>query len=86
VARGRTIAFTDTDLAYDPAYPRHIVDRFLSPNNIAARGCHPRDLIDQALAYAAYTSRPRALTIDLLDAACASYFVDEAQGISSTPA
>jgi predicted ATPase with chaperone activity len=75
----------DRDLAYDPAFPRHIVESFLRPNNIQARGCHPRDLIDQALAYAAYTGRPRGLTADLLDEACASYFVDEAQGIS-TPA
>ena len=76
----------DRNLAYDTAFPRHVYEQYLRPNNIAARGCHPRDLIDQALAYAAYTSRPRALTTDLLDAACASYFVDEAQGISASPA
>ena len=72
----------DRDLVYDRTFPRHVVEGFLRPNNIAPRGCHPRDLIDQALAYAAYTSQPRRLTTDLLDAACASYFVDEAQGIS----
>ncbi len=73
----------ERDLTYDPALPRHVVDHFLRPHNIQPRGCHPRDLIDQALAYAAYTGRPRALTTDLLDAACASYFVDDAQGISA---
>jgi predicted ATPase with chaperone activity len=72
----------DRKLDYDAAMPRYVFDHYLSPNHIQARGCHPRDLIDQALAYAAYTSQPRALTTDLLDAACASYFVDEAQGIS----
>jgi predicted ATPase with chaperone activity len=72
----------DRKLAHDPAMPRYVFDRYLGPNHIQARGCHPRDLIDQALAYAAYTSQPRALTTELLDAACASYFVDEAQGIS----
>jgi hypothetical protein len=75
----------DRDLIHDPEMPRHVFETFLRPNNIQARGCHPRDLIDQALAYAAYTSQPRGLTTELLDAACASYFVDEAQGIS-TPA
>jgi hypothetical protein len=71
----------DIDLAYDPALARHVVDRFLLPRNIQPRGCHPRDLISQALAYAAYSGKSRALTTDLLEAACASYFVDEDEGL-----
>ena len=71
----------DIDLEYDPTMARHVVDRFLLPRNIQPRGCHPRDLISQALAYAAYSGQPRALTTDLLEAACASYFVDEDEGL-----
>jgi predicted ATPase with chaperone activity len=73
----------ERSLGYDPALARHVVDRFLEPRNIQPRGCHPRDLIDQALAYAAYTGRPRALTTELLEAACSSYFVDEDQGLTA---
>ena len=60
-------------------------NRVLEPRNIQPRGCHPRDLIDQALAYAAYSGQPRALTTELLEAACASYFVDEDEGLSTPP-
>ena len=47
-------------LPYEPAVTRHVIDRFLQPRKITLRGCHPRDLIDQALAHAAYrASRAR---------------------------
>ena len=41
------------------------------------RGYHPRDLIEQALAHAEYVGVPPVLTTDLLDAACAGYFVED---------
>ena len=48
------------------------------PRRIPLRGCQPRDLIDQALALATYRGQPRVLSFELLDAACAAYFlVDE---------
>jgi SpoVK/Ycf46/Vps4 family AAA+-type ATPase len=72
----------ERNLAYDQTFARHVVDRFLLPRHIQPRGCHPRDLIDQALAYAAYCGAPRLLTTDLLEAACTSYFVDEGEGPS----
>ena len=43
----------------------------------ALRGCHPRDLIKQALSLASYLGRPPHLTADLLEAACNSYFVND---------
>jgi hypothetical protein len=46
------------------------------------RGCHPRDLLDQALAQAAYLGEERRLTGHLLEAACASYFVDDSEPAS----
>ena len=70
-------------LDFDPAIPRHIVDNVLVPRKIALHGCQPRDLISQALAYAQYFDAPRKLTIPLLDAACAAYFLDEDQGVSA---
>ena len=50
---------------------------YFKPRGIALRGCQPRDLIGQSLARAAYLGEPRHLTLELLEAACASYFVDE---------
>ena len=70
------------------AYDERIVDGLLAtqyaPKRLAPRGCHPRDLIDQALAQADYLGEPRVLTPDLLEAACASYFVDDTENASVT--
>ena len=70
------------------SYDEQIVDGLLAthyaPKQLAPRGCHPRDLIDQALAQADYLGQPRELTPDLLEAACASYFVDDTETASVT--
>jgi len=68
---------------FDPAIVRHLLDRVMKPRNIAMRGCHPRDLVGQSLSLAQYLDEPKRLTIPLLEAACATYFVDEEQGISA---
>jgi hypothetical protein len=70
-----------------PFDQRHVFDLLESvyrPRQIALRGCQPRDLINQALLLAQYRGEPRRLTTELLEAACATYFVDEDQGISPT--
>jgi hypothetical protein len=41
------------------------------------RGCHPRDLINQALLLAEYRGEPPHLTAELLETACTSYFVED---------
>ena len=52
---------------------------YYRPRKLALRGCHPRDLLDQALAQASYLGEDRRLTSELLEAACASYFVDDTE-------
>jgi vacuolar-type H+-ATPase catalytic subunit A/Vma1 len=52
---------------------------YFAPRNIALRGCQPRDLINHALSLAEYQDRPRELTYELLEAACAGYFVDDTE-------
>jgi hypothetical protein len=47
------------------------------------RACHPRDLLDQITALCRYRGMEPAITRELLDAACESYFVSTAP---STPA
>jgi predicted ATPase with chaperone activity len=64
-------------------FDRGLVDRLVRdryrPRQIPLRGCHPRDLIEQALSLADYRGDPRALTSELLEAACDSYFVDDVE-------
>jgi hypothetical protein len=63
------------------AYHRPTVERLLSdyfrPRNIPLRGCQPGALIEQALSLSEYLGKERALTYELLAAACNSYFVDD---------
>ena len=65
-------------LPYDERLVESLLDGFYRPRGIAVRGCHPRDLIDQALSLAEYLGKPLRLTAELLEAACEGYFVDDA--------
>ena len=67
----------EKQVAFEPGLVRALLERYFKPRGIPLRGCQPRDLIGQALARAAYLGEPRHLTLELLEAACASYFVDE---------
>jgi hypothetical protein len=64
-------------IGYDPRLVEQLLDQCLRPRGITLRGCQPRDLIEQALAHAEYLDEPRQLTLSLLEAACAGYFVDD---------
>ena len=69
------------EIPFEPPVLQHLLDHWYHPRRLALRGCHPRDLIDQALAQAEYLGAPRRLTPELLEAACASYFVDDAESL-----
>jgi predicted ATPase with chaperone activity len=75
-------ACNERGLPYDPSHVSYLLDSVLTPRQIAMRGCQPRDLINQAVALAKYRGLPHELTTDLLDEACATYFVDEHEGAS----
>jgi SpoVK/Ycf46/Vps4 family AAA+-type ATPase len=66
---------------YDDGLVESMVDGFYQSRRIALRGCHPRDLIDQALTLAEYLGEPRRLTTELLNAACESYFVTDEEPV-----
>jgi hypothetical protein len=69
----------DRKLAYDAAMVDHLLMNYFRPRGIQIRGCHPRDLIEQALAHAEYVGQPPRLTNELLEAACDGYFVDDTE-------
>jgi hypothetical protein len=64
-------------LEFDRSLAEFVVTNELQLRGVRLRGCHPRDLIDHALAIAGYQERPPVLTRDLLTEACASYFVED---------
>jgi predicted ATPase with chaperone activity len=67
----------ERELSFDPMLVEHLLESYFQPRKITPRGCHPRDLIDQALSLAEYRGEPRRLTGELLRAACDGYFVDD---------
>jgi predicted ATPase with chaperone activity len=69
----------ERDIQYDDALVEELLQTYYRPRKLALRGCHPRDLLDQALAQASYLGEERRLTSELLEAACASYFVDDSE-------
>ena len=58
--------------------------RHYRPNGRAMRACHPRDLLDQVTSLCRYRGIEPTISRELLDAACANYFVDTAD-VAETP-
>ncbi len=48
------------------------------------RACHPRDLVEQVVNLCRFQNREPAITRDLLDAACTSYFLADTPQVPST--
>ena len=66
--RRRNLRFHQVMIAY-------LQRRHYNPAGRAMRSCHPRDLLDQVTALCRYRGIEPVITRELLDAACASYFV-----------
>jgi hypothetical protein len=72
--RRRKIRFHRVMVAY-------LLRRHYTPLGRALRSCHPRDLLDQITSLCRYRGIEPAITRELLDAACASYFVTTAAAV-----
>jgi hypothetical protein len=64
-------------LAFEPKVIEYLVRKYYQPRGLQLRACHPRDLIEQVVDRCRFEGRPAAVSRELLDAACASYFIDE---------
>jgi predicted ATPase with chaperone activity len=62
---------------YDGTLVERLLVEYFRPRQIPLRGCQPGAIIEQALKRAEYLGLKRQLTMDLLVAACDSYFVDD---------
>jgi predicted ATPase with chaperone activity len=67
----------DKNIEYRPDVIENLLVGYYRPRQIQLRGCQPRDLINQAISLADYYGKPPELTKEVLEAACASYFVDD---------
>jgi len=64
-------------MQFDSVMVEYLQRKYYQPRKIQMRACHPRDLISQVVDRCRYHGRQLAITRELLDAACASYFLEE---------
>jgi predicted ATPase with chaperone activity len=67
----------DQGLEYKPEVVEQLLTSYFRPRQIQLRGCQPRDLLSHAVYLAEYLGQPPAMTTELLESACAAYFVDD---------
>ena len=67
---------TAAGVPYHPDAVEQVYREFYGPHSIAPRGCHPRDLMDHLGDIAKFLEREPALSHDLVERACQSYFLD----------
>ncbi len=65
------------DLRFHPVIVAYLQRRHYAPAGRPLRACHPRDLLDQVTALCRYRGITPTITRELLDAACAAYFVGD---------
>ncbi len=70
-------------ILFDPERVRYVFQNYYTRLQIPPRGCHPRDVVDTLCNVAKYEGIDASLSIDLLDKACKSYFLDMPGGGSS---
>src|SRR4029079_9411610 len=71
------IACQEKGIPFEASLVEHLLEHVYRAQNLELRGCHPRDVINQALALASYRGEPRRLTPPLLGQACTSYFIED---------
>jgi hypothetical protein len=64
-------------LAFDPVMVEYLHRTYYQPRRLPMRACHPRDLVEQVIDLCRYQGREPAISRELLDAACRSYFLDQ---------
>jgi hypothetical protein len=64
-------------IAFDPVMVEYLNRKYYQPRKLQMRACHPRDLVEQVVNICRYHGRDPAITRELLDQACGSYFLEE---------
>ena len=70
-------------LSFDPVIVEYLQRNYYLPRGIEMRACHPRDLVEQVVNLCRFQNREPAVTRELLDAACNSYFLEESLAVPS---
>ena len=65
------------NVAFDPVMVEYLQRKYYQPRKLQMRACHPRDLVEQVIDQCRYQQREPAINREMLDAACAAYFLEE---------
>jgi Mg-chelatase subunit ChlI len=66
-------------ITYDPEIVRYIYEAWYGRHSIIPRGCHPRDILDHVVDIARFHQAHPEATVDMVDRACRSYFLDDSR-------
>jgi hypothetical protein len=72
VCRSRRVEFDERGIDY-------LIQKWYRPHNRPFRMCQPRDILDQMMSIAKYNMERVNFSPDLIDAACATYFISSQQ-------
>jgi predicted ATPase with chaperone activity len=64
------------DIPFDEGVLNYLVQEYYDKSTRQFRACHPRDILDHLTDIARFQGIPPQLTKELIDQACAGYFVD----------
>lgn len=62
-------------MEHDPAGIDYLISKWYKPLARPFRMCQPRDILDQMISIAKYNMERVNFSPDLIDAACATYFI-----------
>lgn len=66
-------------MPFDPVLVEYLHRKVYQPRRLQMRACHPRDLVEQVVDMCRYQKKTPVMSRELLDAACASYFLEETE-------
>jgi hypothetical protein len=61
---------------FDPKGVDYLIEKWYRPSHREFRMCHPRDILDQMISLAKYNMERVNFSPDLIDGACATYFIN----------
>jgi hypothetical protein len=65
------------NVPYQEDAGHYIIERYYRPKGRHLRGVHPRDIVDLVIDISSFQKRPPECSRELIDLACASYFIDD---------
>ena len=70
----------ERNLSFDPKLVDHLCREYYEGRGLEIRACHPRDLLEQVITLCRYRKQPLQVSVDLLEEACQTYFLDAPVG------